>query len=248
MFDTEVSFLTSNKNNVITVGFPDECSKKRAESLLKDNPSTNVYTLKSGKKLLPSLTISNVPLDVLNTTHPPEDATESEIRDLYKAVLKQKILYKNKYLEELCSMGHTFDIIYINKSKSITVGVKVSPLIRSKVLEKGVIFICNSSCSVCDRFFILQCYHCQKLGHRSADCPKSSESPNCLYCSEPHRSSSCTHKNISTSHSCINCKTSAYTSFSSNHNHTSSSTQCPFIHKEIDKMSSKIDYSSKNVI
>lgn len=248
LFDTEVSFLTSNKKNVITVGFPNESSKTRAESLLKDNPSTNAYTLNSGKKYLPSITISNVPLDILNSTNVPEDATDSETREIHKTALKEKILNKNKYLKELCDIGHSFNIIYINKSKSITIGVKVSPLIRSKVLERGVVFISNSSCSVSDRFFILQCYHCQNIGHRSANCPTSSESPKCLYCSEPHRSSSCTHKSDSTSHKCINCKTSANTSYSTNHNHTSSSTQCPFIQKEIDKMSSKIDYSSKNII
>ena len=154
---------------------------------------------------------------------------------------------KNSILQQLHSEGHTFSIVYLKKyAKSITIAIKVSPTIRHHVLQRGKIFVGNSCCHVHDRLNVLQCFHCQAIGHLSNNCPNQTDNPICLYCSQQHRSSTCQNKKDLTNHACINCKNSKL--YSSNFLHTANSQNCPFIIEAMNRIQQKTDYTSKNAI
>ena len=90
------------------------------------------------------------------------------------------------------------------------------------------------------------CYHCQKIGHLAKDSAKKDLEPNCLYCSQAHRSASCPNKQNSDMQVCSN--SSHRKTFLIQNKHRSNSHECPFIKQELARLQQKIDYTSKNVI
>ena len=77
--------------------------------------------------------------------------------EMTKKTLISLILEKSADLREMCQLGHTMEVIYINKSvKYINIGVRVSPTVRNWVLHRGYVYIGNSCCPVKDRISIKQ--------------------------------------------------------------------------------------------
>ena len=152
------------------------------------------------------------------------------------------------------SMGHSFSVVFVSKPSKlncVSVGIKVSPAIRSTLFESmsGFVFMCGKRIKVEDRFHVKQCFHCQLLGHMSTECPTKMNAPTCLYCMGPHRSTSCSYKNVKCRHACAKCAASNNVNDVTGHEtHNSASLDCPMYLRECKRLASMTDISSKNVL
>ena len=159
-------------------------------------------------------------------------------------------------------MGHTLNVIYLrrvthkrgeNEYEELAIELKVSPLIYQTIFSgmKGSLYLGNRRYQVKNRFYIKQCYHCQLIGHTSADCPEVKENkfPVCFHCAGRHRSAECSNKNNKDTHRCARCKASTnQTDIDSASNHNAASLECPVMIREMNRMASNTDYTSKNVM
>ena len=97
--------------------------------------------------------------------------------------------------------------------------LKMTPEVRKVFKEGGdYAYIDLSRCRIYDRFWVTQCFHCQKFGHIFSSCPKKDDPPVCGYCSGSHNGKSCTNKDIPR---CSNCASYGDT------NHFAFSPSCP---------------------
>ena len=242
----EVCFLKTNeRSSDISIGFPNLSNKAEAEQCLQNLDLASLgYSASTKVKNLPKLTITHIPLDLLEN-----DSNVKEKSDLEneRACIKNCILQKSTEIMNLCNLGHTLDVIYLKKfDDSINIGIKVSPSIRDWILQRGFLFIGNTCCPAIDRLIVKQCFHCQKIGHVSRNCPSKSDPPICLYCMDAHRSATCPTKVNPTTYKCANCNN--HRVYSMHSNHKSNSFDCPFIQLEFSKLQQNIEYSSKNAI
>ena len=223
---TKVLFSHFNKKTgKVVVGFPSKQSKDVAADLLKDVVGLRCYELYVPEKMLPKLTLHNVPLDF--------DLVDTESsghvqRDLVKDEIWQTIMDKNDGVKSLVESGSVLEIVYFRKHKySATVAIKVSPELRLFILEKlkSKIFLFSNCCKASDRCHYQQCYHCLKYGHIAKDCPKASESPICMYCADTHDSRTCSKRKSTADYRCYNCISSNPPS--TNFNHCACSPNCP---------------------
>ena len=185
---TKMSFSHFNsKTGKIVLGFPNLQSKEAASSLLNGAAELWCYESYNHPKLLPKLTIHNVPLD-FEPNH-LDSMTPIQKRDLVKESLWKTIVDKNEAIKSFVQNGSTLEIVFYQKHKySCTVAIKVSPDIRIHI-----------------RCYIKQCFHCQKFGHLSKECSTTSKDPICMYCSGRHETRLCTFKNSVAHHKCCNC-------------------------------------------
>ena len=214
----------NRKTGKIVVGFPNEQSQDTAVGLLNDVVSLCCYELYTPEKMLPKLTLHNVPLD-FNLADTNSSGLEQ--RDLVKGQIWQTIVDKNEGVKTLIENGSVLEIVYFRKHKySSTVAIKVSPDIRLYILEKlnAKLFLFSSCCRASDRCHYQQCYHCLKYGHIAKDCPKANEAPICMYCAELHDSRNCTKRNSAVDYRCYNC---LHSKKPTNFNHCACSPNCP---------------------
>ena len=137
------------------------------------------------------------------------------------------------------------------KEEKISIGLKVSPAIRTLILTKqnGYMYLCSVRRPVSDRLHLRQCYHCQLLGHMSYNCPKKTERPVCLYCMGDHVSKECRVKYNTDKHSCAKCLSSKFDSDRNNSaTHNSASLDCSVQVRELNRLASMTDFASKNVM
>ena len=196
------------KSGVIVLGFPSLQAKQSANALLSDAVELWCYEQYTPDKLLPKLTIHNVPLDFQIDN---EDLNPVQIRDLVKDRLWRTLIDKNEGIKDLVQNDQTLDIVYFKKHKySCTVAIKVSPDIRSYILNTCLskLYMFSSRCNVTDRCYVKQCFHCQNYGHISKDCKVEAENPTCMYCGDRHESKTCEFKKSTEKHRCCNCKKS----------------------------------------
>ena len=99
------------------------------------------------------------------------------------------------------------------------------------------LYIGLSICKVTERYHILQCYACQKFGHRKGTekCQLFNTSKNiCLYCSGEHTSKICSVKKQSNLFKCNNCATSTENSIRTNcMGHTTTDAKCPLLQQAL---------------
>ena len=215
----EMCFLKVNDSSgEMSIGFPNQENKVEAEKYLID--------------------IQDVSDDAKNL-----ESRQSDQLIKQKTILKEVIMQKSVELSNLCDLGHTFDIVYVKKLKGyFNIGIKVSPTIRDWILKRGFLFIGNGCCPALDRLIVKQCYHCQRIGHVSNQCPSKSEPPTCLYCMGRHRSATCPNKSDPASFKCSNCaNTKLYSEKSCGH--SANSYDCPFLQQELAKLQNTIDYT-----
>ena len=234
----------------ITLVFPSKSDRDKAKTILESNPAMQNFgfMMNMQAKALPKITVSNIPLQCFDNVD-AADPGSTEYRTQGKAALMELILLKNETLKSFIDKGHIFEIVYLNiGQKYATAGIKVSPQIRNFLTKTGsnYIFIENCACPVKDRFIVLQCFNCQKLGHMSTQCPEKS-SVVCMYCSGKHTTSSCQFKQDRQKHRCRNCslskdpRTSAMCS-----THHSGSQDCPIIQIAIKRYRENTQSASKN--
>jgi hypothetical protein len=187
----------------------------------------NTYTTVIPKKILPKITLVGVP------------------KQLDKENLIVKLVEKNEGLKSLIDKGSLCEVIYekSNGENSKTFVLKCSPDIRALFLKNGgYVYIDLSCCRVYDRFYVVQCFHCQGFGHFVKDCQiaKSEVPATCRKCSGPHSVKDCK----STFVKCINC---VRTKVGVKMDHPASAHDCPVMQYEKKMLESRTDYSlSKN--
>ena len=257
----QVEFVHSNpKKKTIAVGFRDEKLRDQANEVICADAhlSSMGFQSKNANKLLPKITISGVPVSILESISSDESIDKDRMRELEKKIIIEKIKEKNPSIADLVDLEHTLSVVFVGRVKrfekdTLTIGLKVSPLIRSTLFlqQCGMIYLDYSRYNVSDRYYIKQCYHCQLLGHTSDDCPdnKASKPSVCMYCSENHRSKMCPNKRQTDLHNCARCKSSTSTSDSSGYTtHHAGSTSCPMIIRETVRLANMTDLTSKNVM
>ena len=247
----------------ITIGFCNTDLREKASALISSERTLESfgYQSKNSNKLLPKITIEGVSCEVLSDIdYEGAGGDPGRIRDLEKHQIIMKIAEKNPAIKQLCDKGHTFTVVYLKKVKrgkmereELTIGLKVSPLVHNTIFthQNSTLYLGNRRYQVKNRFFIKQCYHCQLIGHTSADCPEAKDKkfPVCLYCAGKHRSSECMNKANKGTHQCARCKDSTYRSDAeSAKTHNAGSPDCPMIVREINRMASNTDFTSKNVM
>ena len=217
----------NKKTGKVVIGFPSKDVKEFSAEILKDVIALRCYEFYTPEKMLPKLTLHNVPLDF---DIPDTELSTSGLvqRDLVKGQIWKSIIDKNEGIKSLVTEGSVLEIVYFRKHKySATVAVKVSPVLRHYILDKlhSKLFLFSSCCRVTDRCHYQQCYHCLKYGHISRNCPKADESPICMYCAGLHDSRTCEMKNSTADYRCNNCLVSKKPSI--NFNHCACSPNCP---------------------
>lgn len=256
----KVPFVFANdksKSKKIAVKFPDSQSRDKGVKILNEGDflSSFGYKHNSAQKMLPKITLNGVPRFILHGTKKP-DLSNDQVREAEKSAIISELLDKNHCLEELVTQGHTLQVVYLtntsgNSVSDLTVGLKVSPSIRAVIISKqsGFVFLGGKRILFKDRFYVKQCYHCQKLGHVSTDCPQKQENPTCLYCMGNHRSSFCTAKQKVDYYACAKCYTSNNSELSNNYrSHNSASLDCPLHVRECERLASITEFTSKNLM
>ena len=256
--NVEVSFTAANNNSKkISLGFPDVKTRDEGMAAINEGDflSSLGYQSKNATKMLPKMTVHNVRNCVLDDMAVNSENNLEQTRDLEKKTLRELILAKNTSIQPLVALGHTFEIIYLNKNKfgekNLTIGLKVSPAVRTAILDKqrGYIYIDCQSYAVSDRFYFKECYHCQMLGHISTDCPNKTKAPTCLYCMGQHMSKDCTRKRHYEQHCCARCFSSKDKNESVNYrSHNASSSYCPVMERERTRLAAMTELTSKNVM
>ena len=255
----QVEFVRSNpQKKTIAVGFRDQKLRDDGNDVIcADNHlSAMGFQSKLANKMLPKLTISGVPLSVLDGIDTSDN--QERMRELEKQKILEKITDKNPGVAHLVELGHTLSVVFVGRVKrfekeTLTIGLKVSPTIRSTIFQqqRGMVYLDYSRYWASDRYYVKQCYHCQLLGHTSGDCPvaQASQPSVCMYCLESHRSKVCPNKQKTELHKCARCKSSTLTSDNNGHtNHHAGSAACPMIVRETSRLANMTDVTSKNVM
>ena len=150
-----------------------------------------------------------------------------------KTLLKEAITDKNECVRSLANAGKVLEVVYIDERKRHAV-LKVSPEIRNAVMKHGTVFIGMQSHKAKDHIHVIQCFACQKFGHKqgSEHCEMRGGHRHCLYCSGDHQSKDCRVKNDPNKYKCINCINSKNKFHQDHACHTSTSNFCPFVARE----------------
>ena len=253
--DTQVEFVHTNTNSMnIVIGFKNvELRDKSIAAINSDGILVNSgYLSRCSNKMLPKISLFNIPEEVLDEVD--RNGNDANIRASKKQIIVQKILDKNPCVASLKNMGHTLEVVYLNcnnETQLLTVGLKVSPAIKSVIDEEqqGNIYLGNGRYKYKDRFYIKHCFHCQMVGHVSNDCPDKNKSSVCMYCMGPHRSLNCNLKNDNSQYHCARCIASSYSNEAENgNNHHAGDKMCPSMLREIARLKSNTEFNSKNVM
>lgn len=202
---------------------------KTATDKLVSEFSTD-FTVEAPKKIMPKLTIKNVPI------------TYNEERFL------QALCQKDEKLMHLVSNEGGLEVVKIFENKngvgevvSKNVIVKCTPEVRKHIMEynSGYVYLNLSRCRVYDRFFVTRCYHCLAFNHLARNCPDASKPPSCGKCSEAHKTTDCQ----STTVKCANCV--RYRSGQPN-DHSIFSNDCPALIREKSFLKERTNYSTND--
>ena len=189
--ETPISFLKKEKDGSVTIALPDQTTLTSAEECLATIMPENAQLTKSVRH--PKITVRDFPL--------PSDISG---RDELNNAIRESVKMKNPELRAMIERGDKFDVVYVGKSGDrmrASVGVRVSCEIRDLLTASGRLFVGNSSCKVEDRYYIPQCYKCQRFGHKSNVCEQAD--PACMFCAESHNTRDCPDRSRVC---CVNCK------------------------------------------
>ena len=253
--NVQVSYINVNdKSGRISVAFPDTATRDTGAKSIneKGKLSSLGYSSRNATKMLPKITLNNVSSDLLDEII-IEGKNTDQIRNLEKQLIIDSILEKNPCIKTLVDEGHTLSVVFLSKSavgSNLTIGLKVSPAIRSTILDiqRGAIYLSNNSYPFKDRFYFKQ-LNCQLIGHTSLDCPDNTKLPVCLYCMGGHKSSGCSLKNKASEHCCAKCLSSNHSNDAENYtSHNSASDNCPVVLHELKRLANNTELISKNVM
>ena len=210
----------------VVVKFPHAEAKDEAKALGESSADFQDIAVSEPRKMLPKMTLLDVPPSL------PDSEIVSGIQE------------KSPMIKGLLDAGHTLTLLFsrVKNGKKMAV-IKMSPDVRNTIVRSGNrVFLGLSSCRAFDRFWALQCHHCQKFGHTKDRCPKKSASPICGFCAGSHTSSDCPDKSVL---KCVNC--SSLGNLLERCRHSASSLDCPVMISERKKVIENTDFgSSKN--
>ena len=161
------------------------------------------------------------------------------INDLDQDLLEKDVLLseivsdKNEGVKRLTEEGHQVKVVHVNKVGRYAV-VQVSPEVRKAIAEKkDRLFLKLRQHIVKNRFYVTQCYHCQRFGHVAGSiyCPNKDKAAVCSFCTGDHDTRQCPAKqnNDISKMKCVNCENSG-SKEDKRHakSHPASSGLCPF--------------------
>ena len=206
--------------------FPNKESRNTAAKNLESECKITLQD-KNTKSVYPTIKIHGI----------PKESFDKDNLD----TLREELMKKNGFIKTLVDdMKKTFEIIFIAKKDSnfSYAVVRVDPEIKNAIFNKGNrLYLGLSTCKVTKQYHLIQCYSCQKFGHKrgSEKCMvKSSDDCICLYCAEKHPSKDCLSKKNLEKHKCSNCLASDKNNNNSkNVSHTSNSLSCPILQSEL---------------
>ena len=222
-----VDRVRETKSGALVVKFPSAETKAEASNLMnacfEDNDD---FMVSQPKKMSPKMTLTGIPASC-----PDEEIIEG-------------ILGKNRSIDVLVKKGFSFSLVFTKvKDDGNKVAVlKMAPEIRAAVTDAGgYIYVGLSRCRAYDRFWVTQCFHCQKFGHIASKCPYKNEDPFCAFCAGRHRSATCNNKS---SPKCINCSPSPS---ADSYGHHALSQDCPLMVLQREKVIENTNFMcSKN--
>ena len=208
--------------------FPNNESRNAAAKKLESECKVTLQD-KNTKSVYPTIKIYGIPRDKYN---------EGNLDNLREELLKKNTFLKT-FVSEL--KKKTFEVIFVSKTKDsnfVYAVVRVDPEIKTAIQNnENRLYLGLSTCKVTSQYHLVQCYSCQKFGHKrgSEKCTvKSTDDCICLYCAEKHLSKICPSKKNIEKHRCSNCllvdKNPTSTPKVS---HTSNSINCPILQSEL---------------
>lgn len=218
-----VDSCRKTRNGGLVVKFPSKALKDRASLAIEGHLGQDSdFSVSEPARIKPKMTITGIPI-----AFPNEEILDS-------------IAVKSPEVGELLGKGFTMELMFTReKGQNKYAVIKMSPEIRAAILKrKGRVYVGLSSCRAYDRFWVTQCFHCQRFGHKYADCPMKQDQPTCTFCAGRHESRSCTNKS---SLCCANC--SSVENDNVNAAHSSSSVDCPTMVTERRKLIERTELS-----
>ena len=250
-----VDYCRSRKSGVIALKVSDEKDKHEIIDRLNKNLdlSTNYKAKLSQEKQLPKVTVTGISKLVF-------DGCDENDTDGMKDILVQDILTRNVNLRKVMESAdadkkESIEVVLLKKIThrdgdfTYTAALKVSSKVRYAIHLLGdKLFIFLNRCKVFDRFYVTQCYHCQKVGHTQESCNEKSSQPICRFCTKRHNSYSCDVKDNAEAHCCVNCLASDDDDHRLKANgHTASSLKCPYLQRCIQHVKQNtVDWLPKN--
>ena len=165
------------ENGYFIVNVPNEENYNRATNNLR-SVFSNDFSFENLKKLLPKLTITNIPKDIEDSDIIPS--------------LCNKDVNINEMIQngEMCELLRSWDMRR-QTAGVVTlknVALKCSPKIRNYIMNTndGFVYLNLVRCKTYDRFFISQCYHCCGFNHFAKNCPDKYKLSICAKCAGVH--------------------------------------------------------------
>ena len=231
------SLTTDGKASIL---FPDKVSMDRATDALSGEYKVTANS-KEDKKLLPKLKILNVDTELLDGE-----------REAVQENIVSSICNKNPKIAAILqdNEGETLKVVYYDKKAEFIV-IQVSPNIKQTIRESNhKIYLGLGKHHVRDHFHVIQCYHCQGLGHKAGSrfCKRKEEKMSlCLHCAGEHQSKDCKFKGERRKQRCCNCAQSKLKVHRDNaSSHTATDQLCPFMIQEKEYMISRTINSSQS--
>lgn len=230
------------RDNKIVIFFPTNEHKVKGKQVLTDSFKDTDIEVDNEKKMFPKVTVTNIPSYM--TSHiSSKGISQADYRKRVNEYLKEKFMEKNENVAKMVNDdGKTFELVYVKSGYNyITVGIKVSPLVRNLLAEQKYLFIGETRCPVVDRLDLKQCFRCQRIGHIATNCR---EDIICMYCSGSHVTRGCPYKNHKEKYRCRNCSLSENTAYQKDcHTHHSSDNNCPVIQEKLNVIRDRTEYS-----
>ena len=173
--------------------FDTEDDMNEAEKVL--SPFLEVTTsVRKEKKRDPRVMVSDLDVDLVDKDK------------LLEAILSDK----NGTIKHLYDLGFALKVVHTNTHGRYAV-IQVAPEIRQAIKDNGDrLFLKLRQHTVKNRFYVTQCFHCQRYGHvaGSVYCPNKDKAATCAFCAGDHDTRSCQAKKNSDlgRMKCVNCE------------------------------------------
>ena len=216
----------------VAIRVPNKETLDQAKDLLQGDFKVSATT-KTERKLDPRIKVFDIDKDILQGV--------KENKTMVNDRLIDEIRNKNSYIDSLINSGGTMSVVLIDDNDGTAV-LRMTANIRAAIKQNNDrIHLGLKISKVKDHFHIIQCYHCQRLGHMrdSKYCTRKNKDATCFYCAGPHRSAKCADqvKHDKTKHKCSNCLGSDNKHLRQNaHTHNATDSLCPFVIREMETL------------